>query len=112
MAKSLIRLHRPPRSGLGSRVARPGALQLVALARYSNAADSGEAKTWIYLVVAVSVLAVGLLGLAGRSTPNVAWPGSTQAMRGPHDRFECFGTIDVIARFEKACRPTVLRSHA
>lgn len=65
MAKSLIRLHRPPRSGLGSRVPAPGALQLVALARYSNAADPGEAKTWIYLVVAVSVLAVGLLGLAG-----------------------------------------------
>jgi hypothetical protein len=30
MAKSLIRPHRPPRSGLGSRVAAPGALQLVA----------------------------------------------------------------------------------
>ena len=27
--------------------------------------DWGEAKTWIYLVVVVSVLAVGLLGLAG-----------------------------------------------
>jgi hypothetical protein len=42
-----------------------GALQLVALARYSGDVDWGRAGTWLYLAFVASVLVVGAMGVAG-----------------------------------------------
>lgn len=42
-----------------------GALQFVALARYSGDVDWGRTATWLYAAVVASILLVGAVGLAG-----------------------------------------------
>ncbi len=55
-----------------------GALQLVALVRYSGSVDWGRAGAWLYLAFVTSILIVGLLGVAG--TPVIERRTATRAV--------------------------------